>query len=200
MDLESDSHVINITKSPGRIEPNQTMAVWFNKEMFIPEEFLSWNLNTPNEHVLGANTGEKRIEIDLTKQRLVAFDGKNVAFEFPISSGLPWSPTVTGEFRVWAKVRSQRMTGGSKENGTYYDLPNVPYVQYFHKGYGIHGAYWHTEFGKPRSHGCVNLSPSNAQKLFFWTSPEIDGITQTAKYNISPDVGTLVIVRGQAVL
>lgn len=111
---------------------------------------------------------EKRIEINLTNQRLYAYEDSTLKFEFPISSGKPWWPTPTGTFKPWAKIGSQRMVGGDKKLGTYYDLPNVPYVVYFYKDYAIHGAYWHNNFGYPMSHGCVNVHPSNMSVLYPW--------------------------------
>lgn len=110
----------------------------------------------------------KRVEIDLTNQRLYAYEGDTLIYNFIISSGKPWWATPTGTFKPWTKITSQRMRGGSKFYGTYYDLPNVPHVVYFYKDYAIHGAYWHNNFGTPMSHGCVNLTIPDSQKLFNW--------------------------------
>jgi len=117
--------------------------------------------------VLGATTDERWIEIDLSEQKLRAHNGNNIDYEFLISSG-KWAPTPTGEFRIWIKLRYTKMEGGKKENNTYYYLPNVPYTQYFYKGYGVHGAYWHNNFGHPMSHGCVNMRPEEAGIVFNW--------------------------------
>jgi len=65
------------------------------------------------------------------------------------------------------------MSGGKKENNTYYYLPNVPYTMFFYKGFGLHGTYWHNNFGVPMSHGCVNLPTLMAEKLFYWTEPQL---------------------------
>ncbi|MCS6843982.1 MAG: LysM peptidoglycan-binding domain-containing protein [Caldilineales bacterium] len=113
------------------------------------------------------------IDIDLSAQRLTAYEGSTPVFSTLISSGRNPTPTPVGLFRVGYKVRSQRMTGPG------YDLPNVPWVMYFtNRGHAIHGAYWHNNFGYPMSHGCVNVPVSNAQWL----------------YNFAP-VGTPVRVR-----
>ena len=112
----------------------------------------------------------KRIEVNLTTQRLLAYDGQQLVYNFPISSGKSKTPTVTGTFYPWAKLYSDRMVGGSRLDGTYYNLPKVPYVMYFYQGYAIHGTYWHNNFGHPMSHGCVNLSIPNARLLFYWTA------------------------------
>ena len=77
-----------------------------------------------------------------------------------VSTGLPGSPTVTGDFNVYVKYIAQRMVGPG------YDLPDVPYVMYFYQGYGLHGTYWHHNFGHPMSHGCVNLPTSEAEWLY----------------------------------
>lgn len=111
--------------------------------------------------------GAKRVEVDLTKQRLYAYEGGTLVYNFLISSG-KWYRTPTGEFKPWIKLRSTRMAGGSRALGTYYNLPNVPYVVYFYQGYGIHGTYWHNNFGRPMSHGCVNVSIPNMALLYNW--------------------------------
>lgn len=127
------------------------------------------------------NAPIKRIEIDLSAQRLYAFEGEKKVFDFVISSGKPWWPTPSGTYRPWTKLRYDRMRGGSVKYGTYYDLPNVPYVVYFYKGYAIHGAYWHNNFGYPMSHGCVNVRPSEMALLYPWiemnTPITIQGVT-----------------------
>ena len=63
------------------------------------------------------------------------------------------------------------MEGGNKEWGTYYYLPNVPNNMFFYKGYALHGAYWHNNFGNPMSHGCVNEPLANATEIFNWAGP-----------------------------
>lgn len=193
-ELSSQGFVDKILAGNGKFDPSAKTAEWFNQEIPVPSDLANKLANFP-EAILGQSTDQKWIDIDLTTQHLYAYEGNRVVFDFPISSGLPWLPTVTGDFRIWAKVRSQRMTGGQVENGTYYDLPNVPFVQYFYKGFGLHGAYWHNDFGRPRSHGCVNISVANAEKLFAWTDPVL-GSGELAKYNIDPSIGTRVVVHG----
>ena len=65
------------------------------------------------------------------------------------------------------------MKGGSKELGTYYNLPNVPNNMFFYKGFAIHGAYWHNNFGHPMSHGCVNSPLAQVAQLFEWAGPVV---------------------------
>ncbi|MEZ0396740.1 MAG: L,D-transpeptidase [Anaerolineales bacterium] len=115
--------------------------------------------------------GERWIDIDLSEQRLYAYEGENVVASFVVSTGTAQYPTVTGRFRIYAKYVSTTMSGPG------YYLPNVPYTMYFYQGYGIHGTYWHNNFGTPMSHGCVNMRTADAAWLFEWAS-----------------IGTLVVV------
>jgi len=119
-------------------------------------------------------TGEKWIDINLTEQTLTAYQGDTAVRSFLISSGGGDHATVTGSFRVWAKVARQDMSGGSRAAGTYYYVPNVPWVQYFYADYSIHGADWHNDFGWAVSHGCVNMRVEEARWLFEWAEPSMD--------------------------
>lgn len=109
-----------------------------------------------------APTQGKWIDIDVSRQRLVAYEGDRAVFSRVVSTGKSSTPTVRGRFAIRSKLRSQRMIGPG------YDLPNVPWVMYFHGAYAIHGTYWHSNFGRPVSHGCVNMQPADAQWLFNW--------------------------------
>ena len=88
----------------------------------------------------------------------------------PISTGLNLTPTPLGTFTVYAMTPSRYMQGPIPGiSDQVYDLPGVPWNLYFTQdGAVIHGAYWHNHFGEPWSHGCVNLSPENAKKLYYW--------------------------------
>ena len=119
--------------------------------------------------------GEKWIEVSLNDQKLYAWDGKRLANQFLISSGISDHQTVTGLFRIWARTASQTMNGGDRASGTYYNLSNVQWVQYFYDEYAFHGTYWHNNFGTPMSHGCVNLTIEDAEWLFNWAFPAWDG-------------------------
>jgi len=105
---------------------------------------------------------DRWIDVDLTRQVLIAYEGDTPVRVIPVSTGLPRTPTPTGQFRIWAKLRYDDMVGPG------YNLPNVPYVMYFYGGYGLHGTYWHSNFGQPMSRGCVNLPTSEAEWLFNW--------------------------------
>lgn len=157
----------------GEFGDSESIAFFEGEEVIIPR-IAEGVAKIP---VLGtANPSERWIEVDLSEQKLRAWDGNSLFLETSVSTGLPWWPTPTGEFRIWIKLRSAKMEGGSGKY--YYYLPNVPFIMYFGndevpnwKGYGLHGTYWHNDFGTQRSHGCVNLPIPVAQKLYFWTTP-----------------------------
>lgn len=104
------------------------------------------------------------IQIDLSKQRLIAWEGDRVVYGSAISSGKKSTPTLIGTFNIQSKFKTTRMRGRG------YDVPNVPHAMFYQGNYGIHGAYWHKRFGIPVSHGCVNLAPKHAKWLFEWAS------------------------------
>ena len=112
----------------------------------------------------GVYPDERWFDINLSTQRLHAYDGDKKIKTFVVSTGLPRTPTVTGRFRVYVKYTATLMSGPG------YYLPNVPYTMYFYSGYGIHGTYWHNNFGFPMSHGCVNMRNEDAQWAFNWAS------------------------------
>ncbi len=113
---------------------------------------------------VAAGEGERWIDVDLSEQRLYAYEGDTLVNSFVVSTGTWRYPTVKGSFKIYVKLRYANMSGPD------YYLPNVPYVMYFYKGYGLHGTYWHNNFGTPMSHGCVNLRVSDAAWLFNWAS------------------------------
>jgi hypothetical protein len=163
----------DILNSDGSFDEIANLAVFGNQFIDYPKNSLAQVENNSDSRVLGTKNAageEKWIEVSLDQQILRAWEGNKVIMEFPISSGL-WYPTPKGDFGIWYKTRYQRMKGGSKELGTCYDLPNVPSNMFFYLGFGIHGAYWHNNFGHPMSHGCVNTPLVNAAQLFEWTGP-----------------------------
>ncbi len=104
----------------------------------------------------------KQIVVDLSQQQTYVFENGQLLRHFLSSTGLPNTPTVTGDFAIYVKYDTQRMAGPG------YDLPGVPWVMYFYQGYALHGAYWHNNFGNPMSHGCVNLRIPEAEWLYLW--------------------------------
>jgi hypothetical protein len=126
-----------------------------------------------------ARQGRKWIDVSIEEQMLVAYEGKRPVFATLVSTGRgklsdpeKSHATVRGAFMIHAKHVSGTMNG-DEETRESFDLHDVPYIQYFYKGYALHGAYWHDDFGKVRSHGCINLAPHDAQWLFDWTDPEV---------------------------
>lgn len=108
----------------------------------------------------GVKKGEIWIDVDLTFQQLQVYKGKNLLNTYIVSTGTWRTPTVTGQYRVYVKYPAADMAGPG------YYLPSVPYVMYFYEGYGIHGTYWHNNFGTPMSHGCINLRTDNAEWVY----------------------------------
>lgn len=111
---------------------------------------------------------EKWIEVDLSEQRLTAYERATPVKTSIVATGMAGYETPVGEYSVWLRVRSQTMQGGSKADGSYYNLPNVEWVTYFYKDYAIHGAYWRRVFGVPGSHGCVNMTNEDAKWIYEW--------------------------------
>jgi hypothetical protein len=155
---------------------NSQTAFWDGAE--IQKPLFARNMDTFKEtNVLGLSTqSDKWIEVDLSEQKMRAWNGNTLFAESAVSSGLPGTPTPPGEYHIWVKLRYTKMEGG--EGRYYYNLPNVPFTMFFenesvprYKGYGLHGAYWHNSFGTPRSHGCVNLPIPVAEQIFYWADP-----------------------------
>lgn len=153
---------------------------------FIPQSLEGLNLTA-----VEAQEEEKWIHVDLSEQIVIAYQNDVPIRGFVISSGLARTPTVQGEFRIRTKVRAQTMYGGV---GAYaYNLPGVQWVQYFYEDYGFHGTYWHSNFGTPMSHGCINMTDADAKWLFDWAGPVWD--EETVWYrSTAENPGTAVIV------
>ncbi|CAN5282297.1 hypothetical protein BH10PAT1_BH10PAT1_6630 [soil metagenome] len=152
---------------------NNAKGTFMGQTITPPKIDLAADASKPK--VLGDSTatGEKHIYVDLATQTLTAYQGNTLFMTALVSTG-KWHPTPDGDFTIWTKIRSTRMTGG--EGADYYNLPNVPFVMFFSnaevaasQGFSIHGAYWHDNFGHTMSHGCVNMRTVDAEKLFNWT-------------------------------
>lgn len=104
------------------------------------------------------------IDVNLSEQRVYAYQGDVLVNSFIVSTGVYDTPTVTGEFNIYVKVAMQDMSGPG------YYLSDVPWVMFFHDEYGFHGTYWHNNFGTPMSRGCVNLRVEDAEWLYHWAS------------------------------
>lgn len=182
----------------GDYDHNNTQGL-FHKNKVLSSEVAYEPENESN--VLGI-TDNKRIEVDLSSQRLYAYEGANLVYNFLISSG-KWGRTPTGTFQIWGKFLYTKMEGGKKELNTYYYLPNVPYVMFFSndeiaasRGFSIHGTYWHSNFGHPMSHGCINMKTEEAALIYKWVNPYLGDKKSGRSSEDNP--GTTVIIYGKA--
>jgi lipoprotein-anchoring transpeptidase ErfK/SrfK len=190
---------VNPNTLTGAYDSTHTVGTYFGQTVYAPNSVADSGLSP---RVLGTNSANKRIEVDLTNQHLYAFEGNAKVYDFLISSG-KWYPTPTGEFAIWIKLRYTKMEGGNRARGTYYNLPNVPYTMFFaggaipqSAGFGIHGAYWHNNFGHPMSHGCVNMKTAEAGILYAWADPDTS-VRGSVRASVG-NPGTRVIIYGQA--
>ncbi len=197
-DLPCANSVSCISDLSGKFDPSQKEGVFMGQKVSVPSN-LAQNINNSKVVLGDTSSSNKHIYIDLSAQKLYAKEGDRTVYEFLISSG-KWGRTPTGNFTTWIKLQATRMKGGSTALGTFYDLPNVPYTMYFYgdgipksRGYGIHGAYWHNNFGHPMSHGCINMRIEEAHLLFDWANPPTQGYTTYADDN-SP--GTPITIYG----
>jgi uncharacterized protein YgiM (DUF1202 family) len=136
-------------------------------------EFTPISPNVPLEN--------KRIEVSIAKQLVSAYEYDKLVYTARCATGAKFVlkdgriddySTTKGDHRIFLKTPSRRMIGGAFGDSDYYDLPGIPWVAYFTASrIAFHGAYWHNDYGNPRSHGCVNMLPEDAQWVYRWTSP-----------------------------
>ncbi len=146
-----------------------------------------------------AGPSERWIDVDLAGQTLVAYEGPRPVYATLVSTGRgpAGGPSATppGVHRIWVKLFASDMANvQSQDIDPHYSLEDVPYVQFFDDSVALHGTYWHGDFGHPRSHGCVNLSPLDAHWLFDFTEPRLPA-GWAAAYPASIDAGSVVRVR-----
>lgn len=118
----------------------------------------------PKPRPTSIGAGTRWVGVSLAQQTAVAYEGDRPVFAALIASGLPGTPTVQGIFRTWLRLPTGKMSGPG------YYLEDVTWTCYFYSGYALHTAYWHDAFGRPRSHGCVNLSPHDAWWVYQWSA------------------------------
>jgi lipoprotein-anchoring transpeptidase ErfK/SrfK len=143
--------------------------------------------------------GERWIDVDVASQVLTAYIGERPVFATLVSTGRGPDGSILatprGVHRLWVKLRSSNMDNLDDESAAEnYAIQAVPWVMYFEKGYGLHGTFWHRDFGNKHSHGCVNLTPLDAERLFAWTSPRLPP-GWSAALPTSYEPGTLIRVR-----
>ncbi len=135
--------------------------------------------------------GERWVDVDLTEQVLVAYEGRRPVFTTLVSSGAA-NPTPEGSYRIWIKFSEADMRGDAGDHR--YAVSSVPWTMYFHNDFALHAAYWHDGFGDRRSAGCINLSAQDARALYQWTSPQVpDGWSMSYATPDAP--GSVVRIR-----
>lgn len=145
----------------------------------------------------GLGPSERWIDVDVASQTLIAYEGSRPVFTTLVSTGRdrPTHRTPVGTFRIWVKLATATMDDIERQDvERNYSIEGVPWVQYFEGSNGFHAAFWHDDFGRRKSHGCVNLSPRDARWLYDWTQPAVPpGWTAVLPTADAP--GTLVRVR-----
>ena len=147
----------------------------------------------------GVGPTERWLDVDLGSQTLVAYEGDRPVFATLVSTGIgaPGSPlaTPTGVFRIRSKHRAASMDNLEHTGVVPYSYEDIPMVQYFTERVALHAALWHQRFGRPASHGCINLSPTDAERLFAFTTPRL--VPAEAETYVRPsESATVVRVRG----
>jgi LysM repeat protein len=149
----------------GLSDPNQIYA---GQTLIIPDSdtglglYAQPNAWTPPAVPAPTVTTGKQIVVDLSDQRVYAYENGVLVRNVLVSTGMWGTPTVSGDYRIYMKYDSQLMSGPG------YYLPGVPWVMYFYQGYSLHGTYWHSNFGQPMSHGCVNMPTPEAAWMYVW--------------------------------
>jgi hypothetical protein len=182
-----------VTVSNQTIIYRQTTEGWWMKG-------IDGTYTDPGPKPADLASGEKWIDVNLTRKTLVALEGDKPIFAALISPGKKSTnkekdhSTIQGTFRIREKHIAVTMDGdGRVASDLPYSIEDVPYVQYFEGSYALHGAFWHNNFGHEMSHGCVNLSPLDAKRVFFWSEPKLPRGWH-AVWSTSESRGTLVVV------
>ena len=169
------------TESDGRMFYRVFEKYGYGDIFWVPAQTLR-PLTVEELAPINPDVGDKRVLVDLTRQSLTCLEGGSEVFYCRISSGVrlnsdddsakEWA-TPRGPHRIWRKVISLHMSGGTTGGG--YDLPGIGYTTLFSgTGVAIHSTFWHNNFGEPMSHGCVNARPQDAQWVFRWTNPVVE--------------------------
>ena len=132
--------------------------LYIGQELLIPVggEYMPSAADAPAP----STTVGKALVVSVSTQRIYAYENGNLVNSHLVSTGLPDTPTVLGDYNIYVKYTADDMSGPD------YFLPQVPWTMYFYQGYAIHGTYWHNAFGRPMSHGCVNLPVEEANWFY----------------------------------
>lgn len=156
----------------------------YNLRLIPDEELTPLSPQIPDE--------EKLIHVHLETQMVTAFEGEKVALSARCASGQRGTDTPKGQWRTYHKGPSIHMTNFGDAVENIYNLPGVPWVSFFTgAGHAFHGTYWHNDYGRPRSNGCVNLPSSVSKWLYRWTNPVVP---PHVDYLHLPDQGTRVVI------
>lgn len=162
MDWRVLAEINNVSPPDYKLHPQQTLRLptFAQYLSYLPDD-SRYKLFYTTHHHPGPRVGVGReIVIELGRQSIYAYENGVLKKRALMSSGKMMTPTVLGDYEIYLKYRSQTMSGPG------YSLDNVEWPMYFYAGYAIHGTWWHTMFGTPMSHGCVNLTNADAQ--WFW--------------------------------
>jgi lipoprotein-anchoring transpeptidase ErfK/SrfK len=172
-----------------------TGIVWYHilddrsDEIFVVEAKHMRPVQAAEITPISPDVADKWIQVDLGKQRLIAFEGSRPVFTTRIATGYFEGDTPLGEYRVERKQPSRHMASDSI--GNEFDLPGVPWVCYIAwTGVSLHGTYWHHNYGTPQSHGCINMTPEAAKWIYRWTDPFVP----VNDDYVESEIGTRVVV------
>jgi lipoprotein-anchoring transpeptidase ErfK/SrfK len=149
--------------TPATTETPGTMAMEILADT-PTSEYIAPTPSSPKDQVANSGNKGRWIDVNLSEQMVYVYEGDVLVNSFVVSTGVAGTPTVTGKYKIYVKVRVQDMRGPG------YHLKDVPYVMFFYGDYGLHGTYWHNNFGTPMSRGCVNLTIDDAAWLYNWAS------------------------------
>jgi lipoprotein-anchoring transpeptidase ErfK/SrfK len=156
----------------------------YNMRLIPNEELTQLSPEVPNE--------EKLLHVDLKSQIVTAFEGEKLVLSVRCATGQRGTDTPKGEWRTYHKGPSIHMTNRGDAVANIYNLPGVPWTAFFTgSGHAFHGTYWHNDYGRLRSNGCINLPSSVAKWLYRWTSPVVP---YNVDYLHTPGEGTKVII------
>lgn len=157
------------------VQPGDTLAK-IAKDLGVTVTYLAFENGIQNPNLIfpgqkinrppwppKPDTLDKEIIVELSTQQVFVYENGVLLKIFLVSTGVAAHPTVLGHFNIYVKYESTTMT----DHATYY-LKHVPWTMYFYQGYGLHGTYWHHNFGHPMSHGCVNMYTPDAEWLYGW--------------------------------
>ncbi len=172
------AHFVPIQLTTETLEVNGTTYLGLKDGKWVKRTQV--RMTNPGSPPEGLKPNERWLDVNLTQQTLVLYDGTQPVYATLISSGKSSKikekdhSTPTGTWRIREKHITTTMDGdGTAAGDLPYSIEDVPYVMYFYRSYAVHGAFWHRNYGVQMSHGCVNLSPLDAKRLFFFAEPQL---------------------------